>query len=199
MAARSVRRSFASPFVVTLAAALPTACYVQPGPPVRSSGGGGGGSPQVTTDENAPNHTNPPRPTGETVPNQQTPDHSTTNAGAEQAPAGGGKTVVIANPPRPAPAPVAKQDRRWTVTKASGTCSAYSNSTCPEPPAGQPRPSCNPPPPMKYACPAVMTENMITVVQFAGQKDCQIEYPPIKCPPNAMCNPPPPQKVACPQ
>lgn len=179
MSARTPRRSFASPFVVTLAAALPVAaCYVQPGPPVR----------------NAPNYTSSPQQPGEQAPNTPTPDHSTTTAGVEQAPT---TTTVIANPPRPAP--VAKQDRRWTVTKASGTCSAFTNSTCPEPPAGQPRPSCNPPPPMKYACPAVMTENMITVVQFAGQNDCQIEYPPIKCPPNAMCNPPPPQKVACPQ
>lgn len=178
MAARTVRRSFASPFVVTLAAALPmAACYVQPGPP-RS-----GGSQQV--------------------PNQQTPDHSTTTAGAEQTPAGTG--TIVANPPRPAPvpatAPAPKQDLRWTITRASGTCAAYAKVTCPEPPPGQPKPMCNPPPPMKYACLPEMTTDgaTVAVVQLTGQTTCQIEHPPIKCPPGAMCNPPPPQKVSCPQ
>ena len=192
MAARSVRRSFASPFVVTLAAALPAAaCYVQPAP----SRSGGGGA-QVTDDEHAPNHTNRPRPTGDQLPNTGAPDHSTTNAGVEQAPAG--NTTVIANPPRPVP--VAKRDRRWTVTRATGTCSAYTDSSCPKPPPGQPIPSCNPPPPMAYTCPATMADNsMMKVVQYAGQSVCQIEQPPMNCPPKAMCNPPPPQKVACPQ
>jgi hypothetical protein len=119
-----------------------------------------------------------------------------TNAGAEQAPAG--TTTVISNPPRPAP--VAKQDRRWNVTRAAGTCSAYVTSTCPKPPPGQPSPPCNPPPPMAYRCPATMADNStIAVVQFAGQNVCQVEQPKIDCPPNVMCNPPPPQKVACPQ
>lgn len=196
MAARSVRRSFASPFVITLAAALPAAaCYVQPGPQ-RSGGSGthatGGGQSTGTPDE--PGHVNPPRP--KQPPMENMPG---TNAGAEQAPPAG-NTTVIANPPRPGPVPVAKQDRRWTVTRASGACSAYVSSTCPKPPPGQPAPSCNPPPAMAYTCPATMADNsMIAVVQFAGQNTCQVEHPPIKCPAGAICNPPPPQKVACPQ
>ena len=174
MAARVVRRSFASPFVVTLAAALPAAaCYVQPAP---RTGGNGAQAPV-----------------------QQPSDHSTTNAGAEQAPPP--NTAAISNPPRPTPTPVAKQDTRWTITRAAGTCSAYVDATCPEPPAGQPRPSCNPPPPMPYPCGAELRTDgaMLKVVQLAGQSTCQIEQPPIKCPPNAMCNPPPPQKVDCPK
>ncbi|MBA3453711.1 MAG: hypothetical protein H0T42_11520 [Deltaproteobacteria bacterium] len=198
MAARIVRRSFASPFVVTLAAALPmSACYVQPGP--RTSGSG----TQSTAVHGKTKHSNPPRPTGQQVPHEQTPDHSTTNAGIEQTPAGTG--TVVANPPRPAPvpatAPAPKQDIRWTITRASGTCSAFAKVTCPEPPPGQPRPSCNPPMPMKYTCLPEMTTDgaMVSVVQLAGQTTCQVEHPPIKCPPGAMCNPPPPQTVSCPQ
>jgi len=177
MAARSVRRSFASPFVVTLAAAaLPAAaCYVQPGP--RTAGNGA----QVTGDQ---------------VPNQQTPDHSTTTAGAEQAPPS--TTTVISNPPRPTA--VAKQDTRWTITRAAGTCSAYAKVTCPTAAPGQPAPMCNPPPPMAYTCgPTMTTDGSIAIVQLAGQTECQVEHPPIKCPAGAICNPPPPQKVACPQ
>lgn len=191
MAARVVRRSFASPFVVTLAAALPAAaCYVQPAP--RSGGNGS----QVAQGEPQP-HGNP-RP-GDRVANPQTPDHSTTNGGVEQAPRPTG--TVVSNPPRPMPAPVAKQDARWTVTRAAGTCSAFAKVTCPTAPAGQPAPSCNPPPPMPYPCGAELRTDGATlaIVQFAGQTTCQIEQPPMKCPAGAICNPPPPQKVACPQ
>lgn len=182
MAARIVRRSFASPFVITLAAAVPAAaCYVQPGP--QRSGGNGA---QVTG-------------TGEQVPVQQPPDHNSTNAGVEQQPVG--NTTAISNPPRPAPAPIAKQETRWTVTRANGTCSAFAKVACPAPPAGQPAPSCNPPPPQPYACGVQLRTDgqTMAIVQFAGQSECQIEQPPMKCPPNAMCNPPPPQKVDCPK
>src|SRR5688572_1541442 len=99
MAARIVRRSFASPFVVTLAAALPmSACYVQPGPRTGASG-------TQSTAGHKTNHSNPPRPkpTGQQVPDQHPAEHSTTTAGHEQTPAGTG--TVVANPPRPAPAP----------------------------------------------------------------------------------------------
>ena len=190
MAARIVRRSFASPFVVTLAAALPVAaCYVQPGP--RTAGNGA----QVTGSEPEA-HGNPPRPTGDQVPNQQTPDHSTTTAGVEQAKPS--NTTVISNPPRPLPAP--KQDQRWMITRADGKCLAYAKVTCPTAAPGQPAPMCNPPPPTPYTCgPTMTTDRSTAIVQLAGQTECQIEFPHPQCPLGADCNPPPKQKVACPQ
>jgi len=208
MSARLVRRTFASPFVVTLAAAaIPAAaCYVQPAPgpqaPRTSDHRTGGTAPNH--DEDAPGHVNPPRPTsGDPAANMPAPDHGATNAGAEQAPpASGPKPVVIANPPRPQPTKLAvsKNERRWTVTRAGGTCSAYMNTTCPTPPPGKPAPTCNPPAPTSYAClPDVADGGKVTIVMFAGQSECQIQPMPMNCPPNAMCNPPPPQKVACPQ
>jgi len=181
MAARSVRRSFASPFVVTLAAALPAAsCYVQP-----ASGPQGPQTGAQTTG-----------PTGTGGSPTDTPDHATTTAGVEQAPAAG--TTVIANPPRPTPA---TSDRTWTVTRQAGACSSTVMAACPTPLPGQPAPTCNPPPPTAYAClPSMTTDGaQATIVQFKGQTTCQLKQPPISCPPNVMCNPPPPQKVACPQ
>lgn len=185
MAVRTVRRSFASPFVVTLAAALPAAaCYVQPASsrPPTTAGERSAGTP----DE--PAHANPPRP--KQPPMENMPTGSTTNAGVEQSPR-----------PTPAPAVVAKQDTRWTITRAGEKCSAFAKVTCPTAPAGQPAPMCNPPPPTSYACTFGLQKDGDTqvVVQFAGQSTCQVEQPPIKCPPNTMCNPPPPQKVDCPK
>ncbi len=192
MSARVVRRSFASPFVVTLVAALPAAaCYVQPNPRT------GGNGAQVTESEPRPNG-NSSGPTGDQVANPQPGDHSTTNAGAEQAPPP--NTTVISNPPRPAVSPVAKQDTRWTITRSAGTCSASAKVTCPTAPAGQPAPMCNPPPPTAYVCgPTMTTDGVTNIVKYTGRRDCQIEYPPMKCPAGAICNPPPPQRVDCPQ
>lgn len=193
MAVRTVRRSFASPFVVTLAAAaLPAAaCYVQPGP-ARSPNTGGqhatGSTGTGTTDE--PAHTNPPRPV------QPPMENLPTTAGVEQA--SPSNTTVVSNPPRPLPAP--KQDQRWTITRAAGKCSAYAKVTCPTAAPGQPAPMCNPPPPTAYTCgPTMTTDGSTAIVQLAGQTDCHVEHPPIKCPAGAICNPPPPQKVVCPQ
>jgi len=210
MSARLVRRTFASPFVVTLAAAaIPTAaCYVQPAPGAQAprSTDHRDGSTRQTTDENAPNHTNPPRPTtGDPAGTMPAPDHGATNAGVERAPpATGGKVVVIANPPRPvaAPAtlPASKSERSWTVTRAAGTCSASMTTSCPKPLPGKVAPTCNPPAPTSYAClPTLADGGKVMIVLFAGQTECQIQPAPMNCPPNAICNPPPPQKVACPQ
>lgn len=195
MSARIVRRSFASPFVVTLAAALPAAaCYVQPAPtrPANTTSTTGTASEHGTAGTDEPGHTNPPRPQQPPMTNMP----NTTNAGVEQA--ANPNTTVISNPPRPAPAP--KVDLRWAVTRAAGTCTAHAKVTCPTAPAGQPAPMCNPPPPTAYTCGSTMTADGTTnIVQFAGQTECQIEHPPMKCPAGAICNPPPPQKVACPQ
>lgn len=208
MAARSPRRSFASPFVVTIAAALP-ACYVQPAapppqtprdhtaqvppdhqtpPPVGSTSTAG------TTDysQQQPQvHTNPPRPTDPTAqPTTPRPPVSSTSTAGNERP----------SPTTPTPTPAAATDRRWTVSKASGTCRTYIESKCPTAPKGQPQPTCNPPPPTAYTCPPNLDDNSSAkIVQAAGQTTCMIEYPMPTCPAGTMCNPPRPQKVPCPQ
>ena len=173
MAARSPRKHFANPFVVTLAA-LP-ACFTSPSP-------GPSSSPQVVP---APQPAQP-----------------------------GGEPVVVTNPPPP-PAkpssggtaqPVDQKpqtyafDQRWTVSKTPTGCQAMARVECPKPKkAGDPVPTCNPPPPMKVACPDNWNGvSALTIVQHANQAECYIEGPPVRCPKDVMCNPPPPRRVACP-
>jgi hypothetical protein len=61
-------------------------------------------------------------------------------------------------------------------------------------------PACNPPAPQSVACPERTADGEeLTVVQWAGQPTCQVEDPPITCPPKVMCNPPPPRQATCPQ
>jgi hypothetical protein len=169
MAARSPRRSFATSFIITLA----PACYA-------------GSAPQTA----------PPQKT-EPVPAEPTKPDTLT---------------VVTNPPRPTPPPKTeppkteppkteppKTNISWTVTRHGADCQAFSASACPHPPPGQPIPPCNPPPPMKYACPDNLADGAsLTVTQLANQPDCFILPGPISCPPRASCNPPPPRKVACP-
>ncbi|MDB4961591.1 MAG: hypothetical protein JWP01_1590 [Myxococcales bacterium] len=221
MAARSPRRSFASPFVVTLAASLPVAgCYVQtrtPAPaPTHTRGDGPAPQEQAVL-----THSNPPRPSqGEEQPSQphtSMPTHATerpqgpppVQASQPTQPRPAMPTHATERPQgqqpvqqTPAPAPVAKSDRTWTVMRSDGTCKAHVVVSCPKGKPGQPMPTCNPPPPVAYTCPTFMTtDGAIEVVQFAGSNACQVvnKAPPPKCPPGAMCNPPPPQKVTCPQ
>lgn len=162
MAARSPRKIFASPFVVTLAA-MP-ACFTGSSPPPQD--------PQVQ-----------PRP-------EPTPGE-----------------VVVANPPPTTPggggtgqAQTYTFDQRWTVMKSGEACSAMANVECPKAKKpGDPVPTCNPPPPMKVACPDGWDgKAALTIVQYANQESCMIEPPPMRCPKDATCNPPPPRKVACP-
>ena len=91
-------------------------------------------------------------------------------------------------------------DQRWTVMKSGDSCSAMARVECPKPTtAGGPVPTCNPPPPMKVACPDGWDgKQALTIVQYANQATCMVEPPPMKCPQGAVCNPPPPRKVACP-
>ena len=187
MAARLPRRSFATPFVVTLAATVP-ACFVESNPRPQQP------APATTTAATtattageptpAPPTTviaNPPRPTEQPAPPPADPKPPT----------------IIANPPRPT---VAQTTRRWHVTRSSGTCLASSDVSCPKPAAGQPMPTCNPPAPQPVACPERTADGeSFTVVQWAGQATCQVENPPLKCPPKTMCNPPPPRQATCPQ
>jgi hypothetical protein len=217
MAARSPRRSFASPFVVTLAASLPVAaCYVQTRTPPPTHARGDSPPPQAQPD--LPTHTeNPPRPVQPTEqpsqPHTAMPTHATERPQGQPPvqqtqppqPANPMPRHATERPQRPPPmqqtsTPVVKEDRYWTVTRSGSTCQVSPEFSCPKPQAGV-AVSCNPPRPVAYPCPSSMTTGSVRVMQYAGSDYCQvvITTPPLKCPPNAICNPPPPQKVTCPQ
>jgi hypothetical protein len=124
-----------------------------------------------------------------------------------QQPQVSSKPVEPAPPVVTEPAPPAQGgaqtytfDQRWTVMKSGETCSAMQRVECPKPTTpGGPVPTCNPPPPMKIACPDGWDgKAAMTIVQYANQSTCMVEPAPINCPKNAACNPPPPRKVACP-
>ncbi len=161
--ARAPRRTFGQPFVVTIAATLPAACFVESRPapthptPVATTTG----DPQHTHGTGpGPVVTNPPRPVG--------PDPSA--------------------PPPPAPA----REATWTVFKSGATCQASIDPVCAPnaicnppppnayacppgmpatgtvkvrretsgdcflqhpPPTCPPNAMCNPPPPQKVSCP----------------------------------------------
>ena len=165
MAARTPRKLFASPFVITLAAS----CSAPQQPP-----------PNV----------NPPPP-------------------EQPSPSPSPDVGVISNPPRPGtdPSPSPSQapgtfnsEQRWTVSKSGANCMAMAKVECPKPAKpGGPMPTCNPPPPIKYACPDGFDgKEALQIVQRANDTECYVDRPMPSCPPKAMCNPPPPQKVACP-
>jgi hypothetical protein len=177
MAARLPRRTFSNPFVVTLAA-IP-ACVSSTAPP-------------PTTVQPEPVQVSP-APVAEPT------------AGTQPAtPPPAAPPVVVANPPRPvdppAPEPAATYDQHWRVTKSGDTCLAMADVKCPTAAPGMPRPTCNPPPPIKYACPDGFTDGQpMTIVLRAGETECKVDFGPMKCPPKAMCNPPRPRVVACPK
>jgi hypothetical protein len=166
MAARTPRRSFATPFVVTLAAA--PACYVQssPGPtqpapqqppPTQTT--------QAQPDQQPPPTVmvNPPRPTPDTAaPAQPTQPATTQTSGDKwtifQTPNGCQAAVktecpkgVMCNPPPPiAYACPANTTLPLTLVSYDGgqTCSAEVQAVkCPE------GAICNPPRPRSYPCP----------------------------------------------
>src|SRR5687768_13564858 len=146
MAARTPRRSFATPFVVTLAAA--PACYVQSGPPPQ----GPPPQPQPTqTAQPQPEQARPPVIVSPPMPTQPTTEPST--------------------PPAPPPTQQ-NQSQKWTVYKAQtgGGCMAAFKVEC------QPKATCNPPPPFKYECPPnVSLEKPITVATYDGTS-CFVEF-----------------------
>jgi hypothetical protein len=111
-------------------------------------------------------------------------------------------TVVGGTNPTPTPEPDTANsgEKRWSVYKQGEDCFATEAFECPKPATpGGPMPTCNPPPPMKYACPDnVSLEHPIEVAQWTGQTTCHVVPEPIDCPKGAMCNPPPPIEVACP-
>ena len=122
------------------------------------------------------------------------------------APAPDPSPVVVTNPPPPGPSQAGGStqtynfDQRWTVFKRPNGCEAMAKVECPKPTTpGGPVPTCNPPPPMKVACPDGWDgQDALTIVQYANQSTCMIEPPAMNCPKGATCNPPPPRKVACP-
>lgn len=178
MAARTPRRSFASPFVVTLAAV--PACYVQSTPGPQSAP-----PPHVPPSQTA--HPQPQSPAPQPPPPAQPPP-------AHQAPAQP-PPVVVANPPPPTTQPPPSEQRtEWTVYKTKdGACMAAIKVEC------HPKATCNPPPPFPYACPEnVSLDKPVTVVMRDGER-CFVEYEMPKCPPGVACNPPRPQPVACPK
>jgi hypothetical protein len=105
-------------------------------------------------------------------------------------------------PPKRAPQP-AQQELQWTVTKLPKSkpteCYAFDNaSSCPKQDPGKPIPPCNPPPPIKYACPkGFKAGDTLTIVQHKGEVDC-FERVDMTCEPGDKCNPPKPRKLACP-
>ncbi len=103
MAARPPRRSFATPFVITLAAA--PACYVTP----------------------VSKPSDPPRQPQETMPAQPPPPSTTAPA---PAPATQGPPPVIVNPPMPQ-AQTVSPNTKWSVYKqADGACMAAVKVEC---------------------------------------------------------------------
>jgi hypothetical protein len=175
MAARTPRRSFATPFVVTLAAA--PACYVQSAPPAEPA-------PQQQQ-QNAPGAVvaNPPRP-------QPTPAVTNPPRPVDRpSPADPQQTTVVANPPRPT-GPAA--GTTWHVFRTKDGCEAALDVSCPK------GATCNPPPPQTYDCEGLSINKPITIVS-EGEGICHVQPEPVHCPPGAVCNPPRPRRVACPQ
>lgn len=200
MSARAPRRSFATPFVLTLAA-IPAACTVQSAPPPQGPTQTSAthdhrdeptptNPPPVEAQPTSPDMTpvaNPPRPAqpAQAGVNDQVKGTASTNA----------NTVAQSKPSvKPGPAP-ARGYREWTVTRRDGKCESMVKVHCPE------GVMCNPPPPAKYACPKQLAadNDHIDVIQRAEKGDCFIDFGEMSCPPDASCNPPPPQKVACPK
>jgi hypothetical protein len=178
MPAHTPRRSFASPFVVTLAAA--PACWsnaappptqepvTQPVPQTAQAGSADPTPPVIVA--------NPPRPTA---------------GSADSAP-----PIPTQNPPPPQPT-----QTYWTVMKTDKGCSAAIRVECPKPEPGKPMHTCNPPPLRPYACPDNLADLLaagpVTIV--GDGTTCATELVMPTCPPHVMCNPPRPRTVKCPQ
>ena len=187
MAARLVRRTFATPFVVTLAA-LPAACVVQPASAPSAYPTPATASPGTT----APGPSRPGVVETQPATGQPTVVSNPPRPGVEPAP------PAPPAPPKTAPAPT--YERHWTVSNYNNTCSAFEPVDCPKPVAGKPVATCNPPPPRPYTCtPEITASTPLKIVQHVGQTACFVEQGPMQCPPNMMCNPPPPRRVDCPQ
>lgn len=162
MAVRQIRRSFATPFIVTLASSAAIACGPKPLP--------------------KHDHVNPPSPHS----NPPAPDSQPTGTTETPPP------TIPASPAPPAPPEAvkepAKYEQRWTVMKFKGKeeCSVMVDVQCPKAEPGKPVATCNPPPPIKYACPAdFKVGDTLEIVQRVGATDCVVEGSPsrnVPCP-----------------
>ena len=202
MAARTPRRSFAAPFVVTLAAA--PACYVSSAPPPQSPPTAEPAAQPPP--QNAPGAVvaNPPRPQPDpqtqpaspppnpsVVHNPPRPQHvdiTPLNPAAPQPASPPPNPSVVMNPPRPAAA-----GTTWHVFKTSDGCEAALNVSCPK------GAMCNPPPPAKVDCPDGLTMPKGMNIVSQGDGTCIVQPEPVSCPPHAVCNPPRPRSVSCPK
>jgi hypothetical protein len=170
MAARTPRRSFATPFVVTLAAA--PACYVQSSP----------GPTQPAPQQPPPTQTT----TTQAPPDQQPPPTVMVNPPRPTQPA------QPAQPTQPTAPTQQSSPEKWTVFQAGNGCQAAVKTECPK------GVMCNPPPPIAYACPT-NTTLPLTLVTYDGGQTCSAEVQPVKCPEGAVCNPPRPRQYPCPK
>lgn len=182
MSARQVRRSFATPFIVTLAGSSLATVACGPKP--------------------LPRHENPPGPSTHTNPPEPHANPPAPDTKPEEPTAGTAPTTDPGTPAPPAPVKEpAKYEQKWTVMKLKGRdeCSAMVDVQCPKPENGKPVPTCNPPPPIKYACPAGFEEgDTMRIILRAGATECFVNFE-VRCPDNSRCNPPPPRKVPCPE
>jgi hypothetical protein len=116
-------------------------------------------------------------------------------------PGSGGGDPSGGEPTTPTTGTPSEFEMHWTVMKIKGNpdCQAFMKVECPKPEPGKPVATCNPPPAMKYTCPAGFKDgDTLNIVLRKGTSECYVDIPPIKCPPNASCNPPRPAKVDCP-
>ncbi len=174
MAARTPRRTFATPFVITLAA-IP-ACYVQSAPQQPQPQPQPVAQPQPQPSDSHPVVVvNPPRPQPDPQPQPQPQPDPQPNPS------------VIHNPPRP------QAPTSWHVYKTASGCEAAVNVECP---TGA---TCNPPPPQKYDCPPGIVMGKPLTVVAVNNSQCIVEQPPPSCPPGAVCNPPRPKPFPCPK
>jgi hypothetical protein len=146
-------------------------------------------------------HSNPPAP--DTKPSEVTPTNPPSPRPSPEPTTPEPEPAPNKNPPAPeAVKEPAKFETKWTVMKFKGQeqCSAMVNVNCPKPEPGKAVPTCNPPPPIKYACPDGFKDgDTLKIVLRVGFTECIVEREPIKCPKGALCNPPPPRKVPCPE
>lgn len=183
MSAKTPRRTFAAPLVVTLAVPLAGACLVtsSKAPPPGDSTTGRTNDHRTGEDRTPPTttHVNPPRanPGPTTAPNTDpTPS-----------------TVQQTEPAQPTQQAAL---RTWHVFQSTSDKSCYATLKveCPPKPA-----TCNPPPPTKLAsCPSGLQMPQGLTIREDAANSCAVYYPMPDCPPGMACNPPRPQTITCP-
>lgn len=187
MAARAPRRSFAAPFVVTLAATIPAAaCVVQSRPAPQAASGSEvrdhrGAGPSAAESATP---TNPPRPTG--------PEAEPSPAPPTTAP-----PATYTNPPRPTgsqvePSPAPPTTATPPAGPGASRPPVATTATAGVAPATSPAPTvvANPPRPTVVTQP----DRRWTIMMTGGSCKAYVE---VTCPADATCNPPPPRATKC--